>query len=63
MLTIVTWAGPVAAGLAVRASSQHVSGWQAIALALALSLIWIAVLFAIGVLRRDEIMRLLPQRG
>ena len=63
VLTILTWVGPVAAGLAVRASSQRVSGWQAIALALALSLIWIAVLFALGVLRRDEIMRLLPQRG
>lgn len=63
VLTILTWAGPVAGGLAIRASSQEVSGWQAIGLALALSLIWTAVLFALRVLRRDEIMRLLPQRG
>ena len=63
VLTILTWAGPVAGGLAIRASSQGVSGWQAIGLALALSLIWTAVLFALRVLRRDEIMRLLPQRG
>ena len=60
VVTALSWVAPVAAALAIRSSFSEVAIWQAIAIAVALSLAWAAALFALRVLRPDEITRLLP---
>ncbi len=61
VLTALTWAAPVGAGCALRATLDSVGVWQAIGIALALTLAWAAALLALKILRPHEITRLLPQ--
>jgi O-antigen/teichoic acid export membrane protein len=60
VLTLLSSLGPLLAALAIRAWAGPVDFWKAIGSSVALSAIWVALLFGLRVIRRDEIRRLLP---
>jgi O-antigen/teichoic acid export membrane protein len=60
VLTLLSSLGPLVAALAIRAWAGPVDLWQAVGSVVVLSIVWIALLFGVGVVRRDEIIRLLP---
>ena len=62
VVTLLSWLAPLAAALAIRASGVAIGVWAAIGIGLGLSCAWAVALFALRVLRRSEIMRLLPGR-
>jgi O-antigen/teichoic acid export membrane protein len=61
VLTLLTSAAPLAAALAVRAGTGSVDLLEALGLVLGVSVVWFALLFAVKIVRRDEIARLLPR--
>jgi O-antigen/teichoic acid export membrane protein len=60
VLTLLSSLGPLAAALAIRVWAAPFDVWQAVGSCVALSAIWVALLFGLRVIRRDEIRRLLP---
>jgi hypothetical protein len=60
VFTLLSSLGPLAAALAIRAWIGPFDVWQAVGSGVALSAIWVALLFGLRVIRRDEIRRLLP---
>jgi O-antigen/teichoic acid export membrane protein len=60
VVTLLSSLGPLLAALAIRAWGGHVGFWQALGYVVALSAVWVALLFGLRVVRRDEITRLLP---
>jgi O-antigen/teichoic acid export membrane protein len=62
VLTLLSSLGPLAAALAIRAWVGPVDFWPAVGSGVALSAVWVALLFGLRVIRRDEIRRLLPGR-
>lgn len=60
VVTMLSWLGPLAAALAIRTSGAAIDVWQAFGVGVGLSVAWVVLLFALGVLRRSEITRLLP---
>jgi O-antigen/teichoic acid export membrane protein len=60
VLTLLSSLGPLMAALAIRTWAGPVDLWQAVGSVVVLSVVWIALLFGVGVVRRDEIIRLLP---
>jgi O-antigen/teichoic acid export membrane protein len=59
-LTILSALGPLAAALLIRASVDAVGVWEAIGFSVGLAAAWVALLFALRVLRLREVTRLLP---
>jgi O-antigen/teichoic acid export membrane protein len=62
VLTLLTSAAPLAAALAIRAATGSVDLPEALGLVLSVSVVWFAFLFTVRIVRRDEIVRLLPRR-
>jgi O-antigen/teichoic acid export membrane protein len=60
VLTLLSSLGPLAAALAIRAWAGPVGFWPAFGSVIALSAVWVALLFGLRVVRRDELTRLLP---
>jgi O-antigen/teichoic acid export membrane protein len=60
VVTMVSWLAPLGAALAVRASEDVAGVWEAIGIAVGVSVGWVLLLFPLGALHRDEIVRLLP---
>jgi O-antigen/teichoic acid export membrane protein len=61
VLTLLTSAAPLTAALAIRAAIGSVGLLEALGLVLSVSVVWFALLFAVKIVRRDEIVRLLPR--
>jgi len=61
VLTLLTSAAPLGAALAIRAGTGSVDLLEALGLVLSVSVVWFALLFAVKIVRRDEIVRLLPR--
>jgi O-antigen/teichoic acid export membrane protein len=62
VLTLLTSAAPLAAALAIRAATGSVDLLEALGVVLSVSVVWFAFLFTVRIVRRDEIVRLLPRR-
>jgi O-antigen/teichoic acid export membrane protein len=60
VLTLLSSLGPLLAALAIRAWAHPVRFWPALGSVVALSAVWVALLFGLRLVRRDEITRLLP---
>ena len=60
VLTLLSSLGPLAAALAIRAWAGPAGVWPALGSVVGLSAVWIALLFGLRLVRRDEITRLLP---
>jgi O-antigen/teichoic acid export membrane protein len=62
VVTMLSWLAPLGAALAVRASGDVSGVWEAIGVAVGVSVAWALLLFPLKALRREEIVRLLPWR-
>jgi O-antigen/teichoic acid export membrane protein len=60
VVTMLSWLAPLAAALAIRASTDSIDFWRAIGIGVAVSSVWIVFLFAARLVRLSEVTRLLP---